>query len=247
MPLNFANEDPCEKLGCSQNSYVRLPPNGSHPIQLVYLRIISKRFAVIRSSLKSRRRNCFLRWIKIAGILGCERDRAAHRWIRRIIRASRIIHRRWIHDGGISFLLPPLLSLLYLFQKKKKKKKSQATSQGWLTHWRCSISWLGFLRRRASLNSHWARSSFRNGAKVTRFACSIRDFLSLSHSFFSYHSVSFALLVNDTRKRALSVVTIHLGRSMTKLQPRLVRMFLSRTSSNYPFCIRCFTARKLTH
>lgn len=91
---------------------------------------------------------------------------AAYRQIRRIIRASCIILRWRIHVRDISPSLSRRKKKQKQRQKKKmkkrKKKKNQATSRRWLTlGGGCSISWLGFLRRRASLNSHWARSSFR--------------------------------------------------------------------------------------
>lgn len=85
-------------------------------------------------------------------------------------------------------LLPPPLSSRSISFKKKRRSSRQLLRGGW--HWRCSISWLGFLRRRASLNSHWARSSFRNGksdairVQYTRSPLPLSLFLLLSFRLF---------------------------------------------------------------
>jgi len=103
---------------------------------------------------------------------------------------------------------------------------------------RCSVLWLlGFLRQRASLNSHWACSSFRRGTKVTRFACTRFFLFSLSLSFSRFLCFSPRSNISHPRvSMPLRLVTTRLRRQ--KLQPWDVRKDVQREQWLYPFCIR---------
>jgi len=153
-------------------------------------------------------------------------DSATRRTPRRITRTSRVI--RWITRWRyLSFSR---------WEGKKNGRKKKNTGQ---------LPWLGFLRRRASLNSHWACSSFRRGAKVTRFACTRFFLLSLSLCFCPEY-------ITSTRKHAFTVSYDPFQRSSGRSCSRgmLSRMFSASSDSTH-FAIRvsrygCFTTRKLT-